>query len=305
MTDPAEPWLGWPGADGKGGRSLAVSIVVNVEEGSEASVAEGDKGPEPVDELGVVPRAPIRNFGNESNYRYGLNRGAERIFGALAARKMPATVTAAALSLERAPAVVEMIRQGGHEVCAHGWRWLHQFKMDEEAERDFIRKARDSIAETTGAPPEGWLSRYLLTENTRRLLVEEGYGYHMDDYSDDLPFWDAVDGNPILILPYAIDTNDMKLWSEPAYTPEDWLRYALDSLEVLVREGEKAPRMMSIGLHLRIIGRPGRIGYLERLLDRLAGDARIWVARRADIAAHWRKVRPYPELSEASGGRVG
>ena len=240
MTDPAEPWLGWPGADGKGGRSLAVSIVVNVEEGSEASVAEGDKGPEPVDELGVVPRAPIRNFGNESNYRYGLNRGAERIFGALAARKMPATVTAAALSLERAPAVVEMIRQGGHEVCAHGWRWLHQFKMDEEAERDFIRKARDSIAETTGAPPEGWLSRYLLTENTRRLLVEEGYGYHMDDYSDDLPFWDAVDGNPILILPYAIDTNDMKLWSEPAYTPEDWLRYALDSLEVLVREGEGA-----------------------------------------------------------------
>ena len=120
--------------------------------------------------------------------------------------------------------------------------------MDEAAERDFIRKAVVSIEQTTGKRPHGWLSRYLMTGNTRRLLVEEGFTYHMDDYSDDQPFWDAVDGKPILILPYAIDSNDMKMWTAPSYTPADWLQYAIDSFEWLYREGADQPRMMSLGV---------------------------------------------------------
>jgi allantoinase len=153
----------WPG-----GARLALSIVVNVEEGSELSVAEGDRGPEPVDELGITLKKPIRNFGNESNYQYGIKRGAPRVMDLLERRQLTATFTAAALSLERAPALTERIVAGGHEVCSHGWRWVHQFQMDEAKERDFINKAADSIERTTGIRPVGWLSRYLLTENTRR-----------------------------------------------------------------------------------------------------------------------------------------
>ena len=205
----------WPGS-----ARLALSIVVNVEEGSELSVAEGDRGPEPVDELGITLKKPIRNFGNESNYQYGIKRGAPRVMDLLERRQLTATFTAAALSLERAPALTERIVAGGHEVCSHGWRWVHQFQMDEVKERDFINKAADSIERTTGTRPVGWLSRYLLTENTRRLLVEAGFGYHMDDYSDDKPFWEQAGGKPILIMPYALDSNDMKMWTDPAYTPE-------------------------------------------------------------------------------------
>ena len=163
---------------------IAMSFVVNVEEGAEMNIADGDRGPESVDELGIVLKKPVRNYGNESNYRYGIKAGAPRVLDLLERHGIRATFTAAALSLERAPDLARRIVDGGHEVCAHGWRWVHQFAMDEAAERDFIAKAVASIARTTGTPPAGWLSRYLLTENTRRLLVEQGFTYHMDDYSD-------------------------------------------------------------------------------------------------------------------------
>ena len=179
-------------------------------------------------------------------------------------------------------------------MCAHGWRWVHQFHMDEAAERDFIRKAVASITRTTGERPHGWLSRYLLTGNTRRLLVEEGFAYHMDDYSDDVPFWDTVDGKPILILPYAIDSNDMKMWTAPSFMPADWLQYATDSFDCLLREGARAPRMMSLGVHLRIIGRPGRIGYFEKFLDHVARHNDVWVTTRLQIARHWEATHPWP-----------
>ena len=212
---------------------LALSIVVNVEEGSELSIADGDRGPEPVDELGVVLKKPIRNFGNESNYQYGIKRGAPRIMELLKKYDIKSTFTAAALSLERAPEFAKQIVQDGHEVCSHGWRWVHQFHMDEATERNFIIKAADSIEATTGIRPVGWLSRYLLTPNTRRLLIENGFSYHMDDYSDDMPFWDHVGQKPILIIPYAVDSNDMKMWTAPAYTPEQWYRYAIDTFDRL------------------------------------------------------------------------
>jgi len=278
----------WPGS-----ARLALSIVVNVEEGSELSVAEGDRGPEPVDELGITLKKPIRNFGNESNYQYGIKRGAPRVMDLLERRQLTATFTAAALSLERAPALTERIVAGGHEVCSHGWRWVHQFQMDEVKERDFINKAADSIERTTGTRPVGWLSRYLLTENTRRLLVEAGFGYHMDDYSDDKPFWEQAGGKPILIMPYALDSNDMKMWTDPAYTPEQWYRYAVDSFDQLYREGENEARMMSLGVHLRIIGRPGRFVWFERFIDHVLSKGDVWITTRRSIAEHWTEHYPY------------
>ena len=273
----------WP--DGK---RLAMSFVINIEEGSEMSIARGDKGPEPVDELGVALKAPIRNHGNESNYLYGIKAGADRVFGAFADANIQTTVTAAAMALENAPAVAKMLVDGGHEVCSHGYRWIHQFSFKEDRERDFIRKAVDSFEQTTGMRPYGWLSRYLLTENTRRLLAEEGFFYQMDDYSDDVPFWDHVETDdgvkPMVIMPYALDTNDMKFWLAPGYTPSQWLEYAVDTFDRLYAEGADAPRMMSLGLHLRIIGRPGRIGALEKFIGHVQSHDDVWCATRLDIA---------------------
>ncbi len=278
----------WPS-----GARLALSLVVNVEEGSQLSIAHRDRGPEPVDELGVILKKALRNYGNESNYQYGLRAGAPRVMRLLEERGLKATFTAAAVSLERAPDLTSRIAAGGHEVCAHGWRWVHQFHMDEAKERDFIRKAVASIERTTGERPHGWLSRYLLTDNTRRLLVEEGFTYHMDDYSDDVPFWNGVNGKPILVLPYAIDSNDMKMWTAPGFMPADWLQYATDSFDWLLSEAADAPRMMSLGVHLRIIGRPGRIGYFEKFLDHAKRHADVWIATRLQIAQVWAEQNPY------------
>ena len=275
---------------------LALSIVVNVEEGAEQSILEGDKGPEPVDELQAVPHKPIRAHGNESNYQYGINEGAPRILKILDAHGMRATWTAAALALERAPDLARAIAARGDEVCCHGYRWVHQFQMEEAEERDFIVKARDSIERSTGTRPVGWLSRYLHTDNTRRLLVEEGFVYHMDDFSRDAPFWEEVpltDGTtkPIIILPYALDTNDMKFWLTPAYSPEAWLNYAIRTFDWLYEEGG---RMMSLGLHLRIIGRPGRVWALKEFLEYVSSKADVWIASRAEIAASFADRQPAP-----------
>jgi peptidoglycan/xylan/chitin deacetylase (PgdA/CDA1 family) len=272
---------------------LALSVVVNVEEGSESSIAEGDRGPEPVDELGIALKKPIRNYGNESNYRYGIKAGAPRVMRLLEQHRIRSTFTAAAVALERAPELARQIVAQGHEVCSHGWRWVHQFHLKEDDERAFIRKAVESIRRTTGERPVGWLSRYLHTEHTRRLLQEEGFLYHMDDYSDDAPFWDVLNGKPMVILPYALDSNDMKFWTDPALSTEQWLRYAIDTFEWLHAEGAHAPRMMSIGLHLRIIGRPGRIGALEKFLAHVAAKPRTWITTRRAIAEHFaRHVAP-------------
>ena len=280
-----EERIDWPG-----GAKIALSIVVNVEEGSEMTVARGDKGMEPVDELGIHIKAPIRNYGNESNYLYGLKAGAPRVAKLLRAYDAKASWTVAAMSLENHPEIAETIVELGHEPVSHGWRWVHQFRMDEMAERDFIDKAVRSIEKTTGTRPHGWLSRYFHTENTRRLLIEAGFTYHMDDYSGDVPFWDrdTVPGRPIVILPYQLDSNDMKMWTDPAYTPANWLDYARRCFDQLYREGlEGNPKMMSLGLHLRIIGRPGRIWAFEEFLRHVRGHDDVWIATRREIAEHF------------------
>ena len=292
---PAPPNFRWPN-----GSKFALSIVVNVEEGAEQNIRDGDKGPEPVDELSAVPKRPMRMHGNESNYQYGIKAGAPRILKLLNEHKIRATWTAAALALERAPEIARAITARGDEVCSHGYRWAHQFWMDEAKEREFIRKAADSLEQTTGQRPVGWLSRYLHTEVTRRLLVEEGFTYHMDDYSDDFPFWESVemaDGlkRPMLMMPYALDSNDMKFWLAPSLTARDWLQYAIDTFDWLADEAERdGARYMSLGLHLRIIGRPGRIGALEGFLDHIAKRPGVWIASRRDIAQAFTAAVPAP-----------
>ena len=283
---------------------LAMSFVINIEEGSEMSVARGDKGPEPVDELGVSLKIPLRNYANESNYQYGVRAGAKRVFGAFEKAGITTTVTAAAQSLENAPELAQMIIAGGHETCSHGWRWVHQFSFKEEKERAFIQKAIDSIEKTTGTRPYGWLSRYLHTDITRNLLAEMGFEYHMDDFSDDTPRWDVVDTpqgpKPIVIVPYALDTNDMKFWLAPGYTPQQWLDYAIDTFDRLYDEADDGtPRLMSLGLHLRIIGRPGRIGALEKLIAHVQSKPDVWCASRLDIARAFAAAVPAP----VSGGQ--
>lgn len=280
-----EERIDWPD-----GAKLALSLVVNVEEGSEQSVSRGDKGMEPIDELGVFVKGPVRNYSNESNYHYGIKAGAPRVIRLLRDYDMEASWTVAAQSLENHPELAEAIVELGHEPVSHGWRWVHQFRMDEAAEREFIRKAVRSIETTCGVRPYGWLSRYLLTDNTRRLLIEEGFTYHMDDFSGDVPFWDrdTVPGQPIVIVPYQVDTNDMKFWTDPAYSPDDWLTYAKRSFDQLYREGQAGnPKMMSLGLHLRIIGRPGRIWALEEFFRHVRAHHDVWVTTRKAIADHF------------------
>ena len=277
--------IDWPN-----GAKIALSIVVNVEEGSEMTIARGDKGMEPVDELGIHLKAPIRNYGNESNYLYGIKAGAPRIVDLLRRTGVMASWTVAAMSLENHPEIAAAIRDLGHEPVSHGWRWIHQFKFSEDEERDFIAKATASIEKTVGVRPYGWLSRYLHTPNTRRLLIEAGYLYHMDDYSGDIPFWDreTVAEKPIVILPYQLDTNDMKMWTDPSLTPRAWLDYARDTFDQLLREGEAGnPKMMSLGLHLRIIGRPGRIWAFEKFLEHATAQPGVWIASRKQIAEHF------------------
>jgi allantoinase len=280
-----EERLDWPG-----GARMALSVVVNVEESSEQSVARGDRGMEPVDELGIFIKAPIRNYANESNYLYGIKAGAPRVVKLLKQYDIMASWTVAALSLENHPEIAAAIVELCHEPVSHGYRWVHQFKFDEAQERDFIRKAVTSIEKSCGVRPYGWLSRYMLTDNTRRLLIEEGFAYHMDDYSGDVPFWDreTVPGKPMVIVPYQLDNNDMKMWTDPAMTPVQWLDYAKRNFDQVYREGiEGNPKMMSLGLHLRIIGRPGRIWALEEFFKHVRAHEAVWVTTRKAIAEHF------------------
>ena len=207
--------------------------------------------------------------------------------------------TAAALALERAPDLAKAITARGDEVCCHGWRWAHQFWMDEAKERDFIRKGWTSIEQSCGRRPVGWLSRYLHTDITRRLLAEEGFLYHMDDYSDDFPFWDQVETSdgvkPMIIMPYALDSNDMQFWLAPSLTHRDWLQYAADTFDWLYDEAKaEGARMMSLGLHLRIIGRPGRIAAFKEFLDHVTARSDIWIASREEIARAFAEAVPAP-----------
>ncbi|HTU68748.1 MAG TPA: allantoinase PuuE [Candidatus Baltobacteraceae bacterium] len=276
----------WPG-----GARLALQIVMNYEEGSEYSIPDGDGMSETY--LTEVPGASLgpgkRDLIVESIYEYGSRAGLWRLMRAFSERKLQITVFGAALALERNPEAAHAIREAGYEVCSHGYRWVSFANMDEAQEREEMRKAVASIARTTGERPYGWYCRYAPSENTRRLVVEEGgFLYDADAYNDDLPYWTKVSGKDHLVIPYTLDVNDMKFSVAPGFSsPAGYFEYMRDAFDVLYREGATQPKMMSVGLHTRLAGRPGRTAALERFLDYVLEHDDVWICRRVDIARHW------------------
>jgi putative urate catabolism protein len=285
------PRANWPN-----GARVAVQIVMNYEEGSEYSIPDGDETSEMY--LTEVPGATVgphkRDLIVESVYEYGSRAGFWRLMRMFEERKIAVTVFGAALALERNPEAARAIAAAGHEVCSHGWRWIGFQNMDIEEERRQMRMAVASIEKTIGTRPLGWYCRYAPSENTRRLVVEEGgFLYDSDAYNDDFPYWVRVDGKPHLVIPYTLDVNDMKFSVPPGFTsPSGYLEYLKDAFDVLYAEGKTNPKMMSIGLHTRLAGRPGRAAALGRFLDYIVEREDVWIPRRIDIARHWIAEHP-------------
>jgi putative urate catabolism protein len=280
------PHAAWPG-----GARIAVQIVLNYEEGSEYSIPDGDGVSETY--LTEVPGATLgpgkRDLIVESIYEYGSRAGFWRLMRMFRERDIHVTIFGAALALERNPEAAHAIAAAGHEVCSHGWRWVGFQNMDVDEERAQMVRAIESLARTVGERPLGWYCRYAPSENTRRLVVEEGgFLYDSDAYDDDLPYWVRVSGKPHLVVPYTLDVNDMKFSVAPGFSsPSGYFEYMKDAFDVLYAEGKTAPKMMSVGLHARLAGRPGRAAALGRFLDYIAGRDDVWIARRVDIARHW------------------
>lgn len=274
----------WPG-DAR----VAVSFVVNFEEGAEFSVAEGDERNEAVyeviDQLHGIPDPCIR-----SHFDYGTRAGWWRIADTFERFGATCTLSACGLAVERTPLVAQDAVRRGFEVAAHGWRWESHARMGIDEEREAIRRTVAAITEATGTRPRGWHTRSAPSPNTRRLLIQEGgFLYDSDDYGDDLPRCVETGGDrPYVILPYAFDTNDMQFQHTHRFVrAEDFSGYVLDAFEWLWREGATRPKMMSIGLHLRMLGRPGRMWALECILEHLRSRPQVWIARRDEIAEHW------------------
>jgi putative urate catabolism protein len=281
----------WPG-----GALIAVSVVLNYEEGGESCVLHGDAASESVlTDLGAVSALPGgRDLNVESNFEYGSRVGFWEIMRILQARRLEATVYAVGMALERNAAVAAQIAASGFEVACHGQRWIDYQHVPEAVERDHIARNREAIARLTGRAPVGWYTGRP-GPNTRRLVVEAGgFLYDSDAYNDDLPYWMQVSGRPHLVIPYSFDTNDSRLQRGGDFaTGEAYFSYCRDAFDWLYRSGrEGRPRMLSIGLHGRIIGRPGRIGALVRLLDHIQRHEGVWVCSRAAIARHWRSEHP-------------
>lgn len=285
------PTIRWPNNAG-----VAVNFVLNYEEGSEYSLADGDGRSETalleVNSARVPPGS--RDLASESMYEYGSRVGFWRLYRLFRQRNLPLTIFAAALALERNAEVAKAIGDTDWDVVAHGYRWVEHYNLDEATEREHIAKAHASILRTTGRAPEGWYCRYSPSANTRRLVVEHGgFSYDSDAYNDEIPYWLTVQGREHLVVPYTLVTNDAKILAGGGIeNSSDYAQFLIDSFEVLAAEGLSTPRMMSIGLHPRVIGHPGRVVGLVKFLDHLAGRSDVWIARRSDIAAHWRTVMP-------------
>lgn len=282
---PRHPWLG--------NARMAVSLVVNYEEGSERSVPSGDDNQETLTEWGSYPfPSSIRNLAMESMYEYGSRVGVWRILDLFQRYDIHSTFFACAQAFEANPEVARAAVAEGHEICSHGWRWEEVFDLSEAEEREHIRLAIESFERTCGKRPVGWYCRYGPSVRTRRLLVEEGgFLYDSDSYADDVPYEVDVEGSKHLVLPYAADTNDIQYWlADPMATADQFYTYLKDSFDTLYRESEAAPRMMSVGLHCRIIGKPGRIAALERFIEYAKGFEDVWFATRAEIAGAWRSA---------------
>ncbi len=281
----------WPG-----GARLALSIVVNYEEGGERNVLHGDTESETFlqEVVGIPASVGGRNLTVESMYEYGTRVALWRLLKTFADRKITVTFYAVAMALARHPEAARAIVEAGHEIASHGWRWIDYQDVPEAVERDHVARAVETITRLTGSRPLGWYTGRM-SENTRRLVVEEGgFLYDSDAYNDDLPYWVVESGKPHLVIPYTLDQNDMKTVSPGGFaTGQDWLDYVRDAFDVLYAEAATSPKMMSVGLHLRLIGRPGRAAPLLRFLDHLARHDGVWICRRVDVARHWMATHPY------------
>jgi peptidoglycan/xylan/chitin deacetylase (PgdA/CDA1 family) len=267
---------------------MAVSIVVNVEEGAELSTASGDEANEAGYES-AASEVGRPDLCMESHFEYGLRAGWPRIRKLLAAYGAPATLSACGRAIACSPWVAEEGMADGHEVAAHGWRWESHAGMDEERERVVIVRTAEAIARASGHAPVGWHTRSATSVNTRRLLVEHGgFLYDSNAYNDDLPYVVDVNGRQHVVLPYAFDTNDMRFERGVFVHAEDFSRYCIAAFDRLLLESTSSPRMMSIGLHPRTIGRPGRVSGLEQFLQHAAARSEVWVARRDEIAHAFR-----------------
>jgi putative urate catabolism protein len=277
------------------GARIAVQFVINYEEGAERCVLHGDDASESflTDIAGSAALRGMRSPNVESTYEYGSRAGFWRLHRLFTARAVPLTVYGVAAALERNPQAVAAVREAGWEIASHGLRWIDYQNVDEETERRHLQEAIAMHTRVTGSRPLGWYTGRV-SSNTRRLVVEEGgFLYDSDSYADDLPYWVFDYGRPHLVIPYALDTNDMSFATTPGFASgEDFSAYLRDAFDALYEEGELAPKMMSVGLHCRIAGRPGRIRSLARFLDHVRSRDRVWLCRRIDIARHWHRAHP-------------
>lgn len=288
-----------PQADWPGGARIALQFVLNLEEGAENCVLHGDGGSEQfLSEIIGAASYPSRHMSMESIYEYGSRVGVWRILDEFERRGLPLTVFGVAMAMQRNPELVSACLQLDHEIASHGLRWIHYQDIPVDVQRDHIARAVEIHTELTGAPPLGWYTGRD-SPDTRRLVVEHGgFEYDSDYYGDDLPFWMRValeDGSERahLVVPYTLDANDMRFASPQGFnTADHFFHYLRDSFDVLYAEGEHTPRMMSIGMHARILGRPGRFAGLQRFLDHVEKFDRVWICRRIDIARHWKDRHP-------------
>lgn len=289
------PHAQWPGA-----ARVAVQFVLNYEEGGENSVLHGDAGSEQfLSEMFQPPSFAARHMSMESIYEYGARAGVWRILREFERRKLPLTVFAVAMALERHPELASAFRAHGHEVASHGYRWISYQDCDEATERAHLDLAMDVLTRLCGERPLGWYTGRD-SPNTRRLVADYGgFLYDSDSYADDLPFWQAVQkstGATVaqLIVPYTMDCNDMRFALPQGFNyGEAFFAYLRDHFDVLYAEGQERPKMMSIGLHCRLIGRPGRFAALQKFLDHIQSHDKVWICRRVDIARHWHQTHPY------------
>jgi len=278
-----------------------VQFVLNYEEGAENCVLHGDAGSEQfLTELDHPPRHAGRHLSVESLYEYGSRAGVWRLLAEFERRRMPLTVFGVGMALARHPEVARAFVDLGHEIAGHGWRWIDYQNVDESVEREHLAQAVATLERLTGRRPVGWYTGRD-SPNTRRLVVDlGGFEYDSDSYADDLPFWVRVkrtDGVvvPHLVVPYALDTNDMRFALSNGFPQgNDFFSHVRDAFDVLYAEGAEHPKMMSVGMHCRLLGRPGRFRALQRFLDHLEVHDRVWVCRRIEIARHWKATHPVP-----------
>ncbi|MDP6136276.1 MAG: allantoinase PuuE [Arenicellales bacterium] len=282
---PEVPPVNWPG-----GARLALQFVLNYEEGGENCILHGDSTSEAFlsEIVGAQAWPGQRHMSMESIYEYGSRVGVWRLLDLFERKSVPITLFGVAMALERNPQVAEAVMKAGHEICSHGYRWIDYRDVPDEIEREHLHKAIEIIQRLTGERPLGWYTGRT-SENTRRLVVEEGgFLYDADDYNDDLPFWTQVQGTDHLVVPYTLDANDMRFATPQGFNSgEQFLGYLRDAFDTLYEEGARTPRMMSVGLHCRLAGRPGRIRAVEQFIDHALSHEGVWFCRRIDIARHW------------------